>query len=245
MTRAGLDRRPADIAAMFDALAGRYDVMNTLMTFGQERRWRAVVRRELAAAAGERVLDLATGTGVSADGYAAAGADVVACDFSFAMMRAGRARRPAVRFVAGDALALPFADCAFDAATVCFGLRNVADVDAALGELLRVTRTGGRLLVLETSAPAAAPLRAVHAAYLRHGMPALARLVARNPAAYRYLAESSLSWPAPGELAGRLAAAGWVDVGWRALSLGAVALHRGRRPAGAGQVTAVRAAPRR
>src|SRR5215472_14509976 len=150
VSRAQLDKRPGDVAAMFDGLAERYDLLNDVLSLGQDRRWRRVVARAVAARAGERVLDLAAGTGTSSRAFTGAGAQCVACDFSLGMLQAG-ARRPArrVSFVAGDALALLFGNEAFDAVTISFGLRNVADAGAALAEMLRVTRPGGRLVVCE------------------------------------------------------------------------------------------------
>src|SRR5690349_13406107 len=129
MTRASLDKQPADVAAMFDGTAERYDLLNTLMTGGQDRRWRREVVRALDARPGERILDLAAGTGTSSVPFAEAGADTVACDFSLGMLRVGVRRQEGVRglrFVAGDALSLPFADGSFDAVPISFGLRNVA-----------------------------------------------------------------------------------------------------------------------
>ena len=144
MTRAQLDKRPGDVAAMFDGLAGRYDLLNDILSAGQDRYWRREVARAVAAGPGERVLDLAAGTGTSSVSFTSAGALCVACDFSLGMLRAGKLRAPSrnssVTFVAGDALALPFADGQFDAVTISFGLRNVADPSQALAEMLRVTR---------------------------------------------------------------------------------------------------------
>jgi demethylmenaquinone methyltransferase / 2-methoxy-6-polyprenyl-1,4-benzoquinol methylase len=229
MTRAQLDRQPGDVAKMFDAVADRYDRMNAVMTLGQERRWRGVVARALAVTAGDRVLDLAAGTGASSVAIEALGAHAVACDFSAGMLDVGRQRHPQLSFVAGDALHLPFRDAAFDAVTISFGLRNVADVDLALTELARVTRPGGRLVVLETSAPLRQPLRAGHDLYVDRILPRLARLVASNGEAYEYLAESVGAWPAPAALAARISAAGWSAVSWRQLLLGAVAMHTAAR----------------
>jgi demethylmenaquinone methyltransferase/2-methoxy-6-polyprenyl-1,4-benzoquinol methylase len=225
MARAHLDRQPGEIASMFDAVADRYDRMNAVMTLGQERRWRGVVARSLAVRPGDRVLDLAAGTGASSVPIEALGAHAVACDFSQGMLEVGRRRHPALEFVAGDALRLPFRDAAFDAVTISFGLRNVADVDVALRELARVTRPGGRLVVLETSAPLRQPLRAGHDVYVDRVLPRLARLVASNGEAYSYLAESVGDWPEPAALAEQIASAGWSAVSWRQLLLGAVALH--------------------
>jgi demethylmenaquinone methyltransferase / 2-methoxy-6-polyprenyl-1,4-benzoquinol methylase len=233
MTRAHLDREPREVARMFDAVADGYDRMNAVMTMGQERRWRAVVAASLDVGPGDRVLDLAAGTGASAVPIQELGARTVACDFSQGMLDVGRRRHDSLDFVAGDALRLPFADGVFDAVTISFGLRNVADVDLALREMARVTRVGGRLVVLETSAPLRQPLRAGHDIYVAHVLPRLARLVASNGEAYEYLAESVGAWPAPAALTQRLTAAGWSSVGWRQLLLGAVALHRATRPDGA------------
>jgi demethylmenaquinone methyltransferase/2-methoxy-6-polyprenyl-1,4-benzoquinol methylase len=225
MTRAQLDRQPGDVAKMFDAVADRYDRMNAIMTMGQERRWRGVVARALGVTAGDRVLDLAAGTGASSVSIEALGAHAIACDFSQGMLAVGRSRHPQLSFVAGDALRLPFRDQAFDAVTISFGLRNVADVELALTELARVTRPGGRLVILETSAPLRQPLRAGHDVYVDRVLPRLAKLVASNGEAYEYLAESVGAWPAPAALAERISAAGWSSVSWKQLLLGAVAMH--------------------
>ena len=236
MARADLDKRPGDVAAMFDALAGRYDLMNDLLSAGQVRLWRRVVARAVAARAGERILDLAAGTGTSTMTFAASGADCVACDFSIGMLRAGSTRvranpdGPQPAFVGGDALRLPFGDELFDAVTISFGLRNVADTQQALTEMLRVTRPGGRLVICEFSQLSARPLRILYERYLARALPAVARRVSRNPAAYDYLAESIVDWPAQAELARMLRTAGWSAVEWHNLTLGIVAVHVARRP---------------
>ncbi|MGH3853324.1 MAG: demethylmenaquinone methyltransferase [Pseudonocardiaceae bacterium] len=224
MPRAGLDKDPRDVAAMFDGVARRYDLTNTVLSGGQDRWWRQCTRLAVAAGPGERVLDLAAGTAVSTVELAGTGAWCVAADFSLGMLRAGRRR--AVPLVGADALALPFADGVFDAVTISFGLRNVADPDAALAELARVTRPGGRLVVCEFSTPTFAPFRAVYLGYLMRALPALARAVSSNPEAYVYLAESIRAWPDQRALARRVAAAGWADVQWRDLTGGIVAVHR-------------------
>jgi len=241
MARAHLDKRPGDVAAMFDAIAGRYDLLNDVLSAGQVRLWRRAVARITAAGLSERVLDLAAGTGTSSLTFTAAGADCVACDFSLGMLRAGRARlagqrdvqrrdgRGRLGFVAGDALRLPFADEAFDAVTISFGLRNVASPGAALAEMRRVTRPGGRLVVCEFSTIPIAPVDKLYRRYLINILPAIARLTARSPEAYEYLAESIADWPAQRELAGLIEAAGWSAVRWRDLSLGVVAVHVARR----------------
>ena len=236
MARADLDKRPGDVAAMFDALAGCYDLMNDLLSAGQVRLWRRVVARAVAARAGERILDLAAGTGTSTMTFAASGADCVACDFSIGMLRAGSTRvrahpdGPQPAFVGGDALRLPFGDELFDAVTISFGLRNVVDTQQALTEMLRVTRPGGRLVICEFSQLSVRPLRILYERYLARALPAVARRVSRNPAAYDYLAESIVHWPAQAELARMLRTAGWSAVEWHNLTLGIVAVHVARRP---------------
>ncbi len=232
MTRAQLDKAPADVSAMFDEVAERYDLMNDVLSAGLDRRWRNVVAKLVAAGPDDLVLDLAAGTGTSSRAFTKAGARCVACDFSLGMLRSG-ARKPAerVRFVAGDAVDLPFADEAFDVVTISFGLRNVAEPDRALAELRRVTRPGGRLVICEFSHLPARPLDAVYQRYLAAALPAVARIVSRNASAYAYLAESIKDWPAQRQLADRIAAAGWSRVSWRNLTAGIVAVHVARRPA--------------
>jgi demethylmenaquinone methyltransferase/2-methoxy-6-polyprenyl-1,4-benzoquinol methylase len=229
VTRARLDKDPHEVAAMFDDVAPRYDLTNDVLSLGQTRSWRRIVTRAVDAQPGERVLDLAAGTGTSTVPFADAGALAVPCDFSLGMLRVGRSRVPGLPFVAGDALRLPFADEAFDAVTISFGLRNVHDPDAGLAELRRVTRPGGRLVVCEFSHPTWAPFRTVYVEYLMRALPAVARRVASNPDAYVYLAESIRAWPDQAGLAARVQGAGWTQVAWRNLSGGIVAVHRARR----------------
>ncbi len=215
---------------MFDEVAARYDLTNDVLSLGQDRLWRRAVVRALDVRPGERVLDLAAGTGTSSQPFAAAGAQVAAVDFSLGMLRVGRVGRPTVPFVAGDATRLPFADASFDAVTISFGLRNVVDPPTALAEMLRVTRPGGRLLVCEFSQPSPAPARRLYLNYLMRALPAVARRVSSDPDSYVYLAESIRAWPDQARLAVRLQDAGWTDVAWRGLTGGIVALHRGTRP---------------
>jgi demethylmenaquinone methyltransferase / 2-methoxy-6-polyprenyl-1,4-benzoquinol methylase len=228
--RASLDKQPHEVAAMFDGVAERYDLTNDVLSLGQTRLWRRAVLAAVDARPGQRVLDLAAGTGTSAAPFRARGAEVVPCDFSLGMLRVGKRRLPHLPFTAGDALRLPFADASFDAVTISFGLRNLADPDRGLREMLRVTRPGGRLVVCEFSQPTWRPFRTVYLEYLMTALPRIARRVATNPEAYVYLAESVRAWPSQPALARRIAAAGWSRVAWRDLTAGIVALHRGFRP---------------
>jgi demethylmenaquinone methyltransferase/2-methoxy-6-polyprenyl-1,4-benzoquinol methylase len=226
VTRADLDKKPAEVAAMFDAVAKRYDITNDVLSLGQDRRWRRAVLDAVDPRPGERVLDLAAGTGTSSQPFADRGARVVPCDFSVGMLRVGKRGRPHLPFTAGDGTRLPFADDTFDAVTISFGLRNIVDPDAGLREMLRVTRSGGRLVVCEFSHPTWAPFRTVYVEYLMRALPAIARAVSSAPDAYVYLAESIRVWPDQAALAARIEAAGWRRAAWRNLSGGVVALHR-------------------
>lgn len=215
---------------MFDDVAARYDLTNDVLALGQTRRWRRAVVEAVRPLAGERILDLAAGTGTSSVPFAEAGAHVVPTDFSLGMLRVGHERQPSLPFVAGDALQLPFKDNAFDAATISFGLRNLVDWRAGLAELLRVVRPGGRVVICEFSHPTWKPFRTVYSEYLMKALPAVATKVSSNPDAYVYLAESIRAWPDQRELAQAMTEAGWTRPQWRDLSGGIVALHRASKP---------------
>ena len=230
MTRADLKKDPAAVAAMFDDVAQRYDLTNDVLSLGQDRRWRRQVVAAVDARPGQRVLDLAAGTGTSSQPFQDRGAQVVPCDFSLGMLRVGKAARPHLGFTAGDGTRLPFADGTFDAVTISFGLRNIVDPDAGLREMHRVTRPGGRLVVCEFSSPTNRPFRTVYLEYLMKALPFLARTVSSSPDAYVYLAESIRAWPDQRALASQMTVAGWQAAQWRNLSGGIVALHRAVRP---------------
>ncbi|GAA5044371.1 demethylmenaquinone methyltransferase [Nocardia callitridis] len=223
--RASLDKQPREVASMFDGVARRYDLTNTVIAAGQDRYWRWAMRQALAPRPGERLLDLAAGTGVSTLELQKSGAWSLAADFSLGMLAAGRFRQ--VPMVAADAMALPFADESFDGVTISFGLRNVADIDLAMREMLRVTKPGGRLVISEFSTPVIPGFRTLYMEYLMKALPKVARAVSSNPDAYVYLAESIREWPNQRRLAERVAEAGWSSVKWRNLTGGVVALHRG------------------
>ncbi len=218
---------------MFDDVAPKYDVVNDVLSMGQTRRWRRIVVDAVGAERGQRVLDLAAGTGTSSEPYADAGIDVVACDFSLGMLKVGKRRRPDIDFVAGDATNLPFADNSFDACTISFGLRNVNEPKKALAEMLRVTRPGGRLVVAEFSQPTVALWRTTYTEYLMRALPAIARKVSSNPDAYVYLAESIRAWPDQDRLAAWIGDSGWGDVEYRNLNGGIVAVHRATKASAA------------
>ena len=230
MSRATLAKDPREVAGMFDAVARRYDLTNSIMSLWQVRVWRAATRAAVAARPGARVLDLAAGTGTSSADYAADGADVVACDLSPGMVAEGRRRHPGIEFVVGDAMALPFADADFDVVTISYGLRNVQDTARALSEMHRVTVPGGRIVIAEFSTPASPLFRRLYRFYLGSALPTAARVVSSNTEAYDYLGESILAWPDQRELAGLMHEAGWRGVGYKNLSGGIVAIHRATRP---------------
>ncbi len=228
VSRAELDKDPRDVASMFDGVARRYDLTNTVLSLGQDRYWRKATRSALAARPGQRVLDLAAGTAVSTVELKKSGAWCVAADFSVGMLGAGAGRN--VPKVAGDATRLPFGDDVFDAVTISFGLRNVVDAQAALREMARVTRPGGRLVVCEFSTPTNALFATVYKEYLMRALPRVAQAVSSNPEAYVYLAESIRAWPNQEGLARQITQAGWAGVRWRNLTGGIVALHAGDIP---------------
>lgn len=246
------------VQAMFDRVAPRYDLLNTVLSMGQDAHWRRVAAHAAlsarpdghegpdrpddarpapspsrsAAESGAAVLDVAAGTGALSRELLDGGAgSVTAVDLSHPMLLAGARRAgSALHLVAGDALRLPFRSETFDAVTIAFGLRNLPDPRAGLQELARVTRRGGVLVVLEFSRPAWTPFRAVYHAYLSHVLPRVAAALSPAPAAYRYLAESILRWPSAQGLADWIRQNGWTAVAHRPLSGGIVAVHRARRP---------------
>lgn len=230
MMRASLDKRPQDVARMFDDVAARYDLTNDVMSLGQDRRWRKLVVEAIAPRPGECILDIAAGTGTSSLPLQEAGAEVVAADFSLGMLRHGRTRQEGLPFAAADAMQLPFADASFDVVTMSFGLRNVADTAAALREFARVTRPGGRVVICEFSRPTNPAFAKVYTEYLMGILPKVARRVGSNAESYVYLAESIQAWPDQAALARIIGASGWAQTKWRDVSGGIVALHHATRP---------------
>jgi demethylmenaquinone methyltransferase/2-methoxy-6-polyprenyl-1,4-benzoquinol methylase len=207
---------------MFDRIAPVYDVMNRVMTAGLDRRWRRETVRETVSP-GDRVLDAACGTGDLAIEAARAGAGVVGLDFSEAMLERARRKAPQLEWVQGDLLALPYGEGEFDAATVGFGIRNVADLEAGLRELRRVVRPGGRVGILEITRPRGA-LRVFYSLWFDRVVPLLGRVLPGGEA-YTYLPASVRRFPGPEELAAAMRAAGFEDVRYRLFAGGIVALH--------------------
>ncbi|MES1247532.1 MAG: class I SAM-dependent methyltransferase [Actinomycetota bacterium] len=215
---------PDGVQRMFDRIAPVYDAMNRVMTAGLDRRWRAITLDETVRS-GDRVLDVCTGTGDLAIGAAGRGARTTGLDFSPEMLARARRKRGDVEWIQGDALALPFADGVFDAATVGFGVRNVADLDLGLRELRRVLRDGGRLGILEITTPRGA-LAPFYRLWFDRVVPLLGKVLPGG-AAYTYLPASVRRFPAPDDLADMLAGAGFANVRYRTFAGGIVALHLG------------------
>jgi demethylmenaquinone methyltransferase/2-methoxy-6-polyprenyl-1,4-benzoquinol methylase len=234
--RAGPGVTPAEVRQMFDRIAGRYDLMNRLITLGQDRRWRRLMVAEAALGPGGRLLDLGAGTGEVAREARRQHPDLalaLAADLSPGMLRAGQ-QRPGSEGMAWsqlDALRLPFADASFDAVTSAYLARNVADPQQMFSEQLRVLRPGGRVVCLDTTPPAAGPMAPLVWLHMRAAIPLLGRLVAGDAAAYRYLPRTSRAFLRPGALAGVMTGAGFVEVRFQTLMLGTQALHVGQKRA--------------
>ena len=228
MTRADLGKDPSSVSAMFDEVASAYDKTNDLLTLYQSRLWRRSLKAAVAPKSGERILDIAAGTGTSSMALRVPGAEVVAADFSQGMIAEGKKRYPDLEFVFADAMKLPFKKPEFHAVTMSFGLRNVQDHKVALGEFHRVILPGGRLVICEFSRVRGL-LGALYRWYLRNVLPIVAKLLSKNPEAYSYLADSIEAWPSQDELAQDIRDAGFSDVSYRNLTFGIVAIHTGFR----------------
>jgi demethylmenaquinone methyltransferase/2-methoxy-6-polyprenyl-1,4-benzoquinol methylase len=225
MSRANLNKDPDEVAAMFDGVAKRYDLVNDLLSLGQTKAWRKATTAIIAPKPGMQILDLAAGPGSSSEPLYKAGATVFATDFSEGMLAQGRKARPYLNFSKADALNLPFEDNRFDVVTISYGLRNTVKYEKALAEALRVTKTGGRIVIAEFSHPTNQIFRTIYTKYLMRLLPAIAKKTASNPDAYVYLAESIRAWPDQAALAKSLEGAGWSNVSWKNLTFGVVAVH--------------------
>ena len=221
---AGTGTLPADsVRAMFDRIAGVYDVMNTVMTAGLHHRWRSRAVDLAQVGPGTRALDVATGTGDLAIELASRGGDVVGSDFSEGMLARARTKAPGLTWEQADAMALPYPDDEFDAVTVGFGARNFGDLPQGLREMVRVVRPGGRVVILEITTPQKPPLSTFFSLWFDRVVP----LLGRFDEAYTYLPNSVKRFPGPPSLAGELVAAGCRDVGWILTAGGIIALHHG------------------
>jgi demethylmenaquinone methyltransferase / 2-methoxy-6-polyprenyl-1,4-benzoquinol methylase len=235
-----LSKSPDRIAAMFDAIADRYDFLNHLLSAGIDRRWRARAVRALHLSGRERVLDVCTGTGdlaIAAVRAHPGAAYVIGVDFAGAMLSVARRKlardpwRDRVALVRGDATGLPVATASIDAVTIAFGIRNVDRLDAACVEMRRVLKAGGRLAVLEFAVPALPVWRQCYGWYVRHVLPQIGRAVSHHGGAYGYLPASIDAFAKPDELVKILRHAGFVDVSAARLTLGSVCLYVARRGA--------------
>lgn len=225
--------RAAYVQGMFDRIAGRYNLMNRLMTFGQDMRWRRFVIRQARLKPGDRLLDLATGTGdIAFEALRQVpGVQAVGGDFSLGMMLVGQGLTlgDQVQWSGADALNLPFPDETFDAVTSGYLMRNVIDIPRALAEQKRVLRSGGRIVVLDTSPPPDNLLKPFIEIHLRYGIPLLGRLISGNADAYQYLPESTQKFKMPDELAALMRAAGFANVQYQRFMFGTMAVHWGEK----------------
>jgi demethylmenaquinone methyltransferase/2-methoxy-6-polyprenyl-1,4-benzoquinol methylase len=236
---AGADRGTLEepqVRAMFDRIAGLYDALNSVMTVGMHHQWRRRAADLAAVGPGDRVLDVATGTGdlaVELASRVAPGGEVVGSDFSDEMLVHARRKAPELRFEWGNALELPYADGEFDAATVGFGARNFSDLDRGLAEMARVVRPGGRVVVLEITTPTRAPLSAFYGVWFDRIVPMIGK-VAGDSDAYDYLPSSVKRFPSPEGLAASMERAGLEHIRWILTAGGIIALHVGQKRGGSG-----------
>jgi demethylmenaquinone methyltransferase/2-methoxy-6-polyprenyl-1,4-benzoquinol methylase len=232
-----LDKTPARIANMFDAIAPRYDLLNHVLSAGMDRGWRDRAVDALSLSSGARVLDLCTGTGdlAMAIVHRASGATVIGVDFAGEMLRLARVKvsgaslERRIRLVRGDAARIPLPDGSCDAATIAFGIRNVAEPQRALAELARVIRPGGRLAILEFGEPRIPGIRTLYSWYFRYVLPLVGRLISKHQSAYSYLPASVGAFPPPSEFSRIIAATGFSQVRAVPLTLGIVYLYAAQR----------------
>jgi demethylmenaquinone methyltransferase/2-methoxy-6-polyprenyl-1,4-benzoquinol methylase len=234
MTHLTGDERARYVQNMFDRIAGRYDLMNRLMTGAQDVRWRRFVIEQAALPPVGCLLDIATGTGeIALEGlHQQPGIQAVGGDFSIEMMQAGRRRpeRRAIRWTGADALALPFPDATFDAVTSGFLMRNIIDVERGFREQWRVLKPGGRVVVLESSPPRENWLKPFVLIHLNWIIPTIGRIVSGHADAYRYLPDSTQAFRTPNALANAMRRAGFISVGYKLFMFGTIAIHFGRKP---------------
>ncbi len=227
MVRANLNKDPDDVSKMFDGVANRYDFLNDLLSLGRTKAWRRVVTSIISPNPDMKILDIAAGTGASTKPLVDLGADAIALDFSKGMIEIGKKRNKDIKFVQGDALNLPFEENTFDVTTISFGLRNTSNALLALKNALRVTKSGGKIVIAEFSHPTNFLFRKIYLNYLMKALPVISRKISKNPEAYVYLAESIRAWPNQEGLASKMRDAGWKSIAWQDLTFGIVAVHIG------------------
>jgi demethylmenaquinone methyltransferase / 2-methoxy-6-polyprenyl-1,4-benzoquinol methylase len=218
---------------MFDRVARRYDLVNSVLSGGTDAGWRRRAARATGLTSGGSALDVACGSGkltVRLAQIASAGGRVVGLDFSPKMIEVARRAHPGIEFIEGDALTLPFEDASFDASTIAFGLRNLAHPVRGLSEMLRVLRPGGRAVVLEFVRPPKGPVGGAYRLYLRNVLPVIGGALSGQPSAYRYLSDTVDSYRTPEELRAMALAAGWAQIKYEGLAMGTVGLLAGVRP---------------
>jgi len=224
------ERDPAAVRTMFDRIAHRYDLVNTVLSLGTDGGWRRRAARVTELKAGGSALDVACGSGkltALLARIAGPSGRVVGLDFSPRMLEVARSEHPGIEFLEGDAINLPFEDGTFDASTIAFGLRNLADPVRGLREMLRVMKAGGRAVVLEFVRPPKGPVGTAYRVYLRTLLPAVGGVVSGQPSAYRYLSDTIDSYRTADELRALAEAAGWKAVRYRGLAAGTVGLLSG------------------
>jgi demethylmenaquinone methyltransferase / 2-methoxy-6-polyprenyl-1,4-benzoquinol methylase len=226
------ERDPQAVRAMFDRVARRYDLVNTVLSGGTDAGWRRRAARVTGLMSSGSALDVACGSGkltARLAQIAGAGGRVVGLDFSPKMLEVARRDHPGIEFIEGDALALPFDDASFDASTIAFGLRNLANPVRGLSEMLRVVRPGGRAVVLEFVRPPKGPVGGAYRLYLRNVLPAIGGALSGQPSAYRYLSDTVDSYRTPEELRAMALAAGWSLIRYEGLAMGTVGVLSGIR----------------
>lgn len=234
MNEGQVNKHPDSVAGMFDMVSPRYDILNTILSAGLAGKWRQFTTKAVKPKSGQRILDVAAGTGTSSVSLAQYGAYVTAVDFSAGMLEQAKKRwgnHAHIEFMCADAMNLPFEDACFDAVTISFGLRNVCDPKVALAEFARVVKPGGRIVVCEFSTPEHWLIGSVYRVYLQQIMPRMSKLFTGASDAYRYLASSIDQWPSPQQLSLWMTQVGLQQVRYSRRTFGIVAVHKGIRPA--------------
>lgn len=230
MKNSFLNKDTQRIALMFDKIAERYDKTNQILSFGVDYFWRKQSIKPLNIKAGQKILDIAAGTGTSSRLLANGGAEVVACDISDEMLKIGKKKNPDINFMHGDAMNLPFQEEKFDTVAVSFGLRNMQNPHKALDEMLRVAKPGGMLMICEFSTPINNQLLRAYNFYISKILPKITKKIVSNVDAYLYLGQSINEWPDQDTLTSWIKKSGWNKVSYKNLTWGIVSIHIGHKP---------------